>query len=116
MMYATRTITLAALFLVLAGCADKIQSCRGVASADSVEAAAPAITAFEDHLSKYSSRSELDQYFGDFRHYDLAITTSESAYDYDFIPQNNGKGYKGGGAHYSVSRETGKIIRTEYMK
>ncbi|UPG88174.1 hypothetical protein L2Y96_12165 [Luteibacter aegosomaticola] len=87
-----------------------------MATAEGVEGAAPAIAAFKDHLKTYSSGSDLDVFFGDFRHYDLAITTSDSTFEYEFIPRSEGKGYKGGGARYVVSRDTGHIVRTEYMK
>lgn len=98
------------------GCTGKAEFCRGITSAEGVANAGPAIAAFKDHLKKYNGGSELDSFFGEFANYDLAITTSEASFEYQFIPQNQGKNYKGGGASYSVSRKTGRIIRTVYMK
>lgn len=116
MIHTSRMVVLSIALTALAGCADRAQTCRGMATADSVEGAGPAIAAFKDHLKEYSSGSELDVFFGDFHHYDLAITTSESTFEYEFIPRSDRKGYKGGGARYVVSRDTRQIVRTEYMK
>jgi hypothetical protein len=46
----------------------------------------------------------------------MMITTSEPTFEYEFIPQRDGNGFKGGGASYTVDRTSGKIIHTEYMK
>lgn len=99
-----------------AGCASRVQMCGGTTTAEAVARAEPAVVAFKDHLKKYDTGSDMDIYFSDIRHYDLVIKAAESTFEYEFVPQSGGYGYKGGGASYTVSRQNGEIVRTEYMK
>jgi hypothetical protein len=59
---------------------------------------------------------ELRLLYIDYRHYALSITTTESQYVFEFIPRDEGRGFKGGGARYKVDRASGKIDEEMFMK
>lgn len=113
---AMRFVAYLALPLALIGCIRQPLACRGLVSAESVAASPPVIAAFRAHLADKSPTTDSGKYLSDYRNYDLAITTSESQFEYEFVPRDNGRGFKGGGAVYSVSRETGKIEDLHFLK
>lgn len=103
-------------FFLVAGCAQKPEACTGQVTAESVAASVPVVEAFRAHLDGGPSTTDIGRYLSDFRNYDLAITTSDSEFEYEFIPRNQGHGFKGGGAYYTVSRKTGRIETARFEK
>jgi hypothetical protein len=111
-------LTLAVLLAACAiGCSRKPERpCNGTVSAEAVAAAVPVIDAFRAHLSKMPVTNDIDRFLSDYRHYALSITTTESQYVFEFVPRDEGRGFKGGGACYKVDRASGKIDEEMFMK
>lgn len=110
-------VVLALLFSALTvACGRKAEECRGLVSADAVAASGPVNEAFRDHLAGEDTTTKLGKFLADYRNYDLAITTSESQFEYEFIPHSGGMNFKGGGASYKLNRESGKIEEVHYTK
>jgi len=111
-------LTFAVLLAACAiGCARKPERpCNGTVSAEAVAAAVPVIDAFRSHLAKMPVTNDIDSFLSDYRHYALSITTTESQYVFEFIPRDEGRGFKGGGARYKVDRASGKIDSELFMK
>ena len=115
MNYAERTILIAFTVLSVAACSADSPPCKGIASAEAVAASVPVIAAFRNHLESAPTSSDGGRYLADYRHYDMAITSTETFFEYEFLPQG-GSALKGGGAFYRVSRDSGKIFDVKYMK
>lgn len=112
-----RLIPAIAFAMCSAGCNHQPERpCNGTVSAEAVAAATPAIEAFRLHLLSAPKNSDTDRFLADYRHYALSITTTESQYVFEFLPKDEGRGFKGGGARYNVNKGTGKIDGTLYMK
>lgn len=90
--------------------------CNGTVSAEAVAAGMPVIEAFRAHLASRPATDDIEKFLADYRHYALSITSTESQFIFEFVPRDEGLGFKGGGARYRVSRATGTIEETLYMK
>lgn len=112
---ATKISLVVIIALFIAACSKDSPPCKGLASAEAVAASVPVIDAFREHLENTPNVPDSVKYLADYRHYDLAITSTDSFFEYEFLPRGESN-LKGGGAFYRVSRDTGKIYDVEYMK
>lgn len=115
MNYATKISLVGIIALSTAACSTDSPPCKGLASAEAVGASAPVIDAFRKHLENAPSVPDSVKYLHDYRNYDLAITSTDLFFEYEFLPRGESN-LKGGGAFYRVNRNTGKIYDVEYMK
>ncbi len=106
------------IFAVCAfGCTrESERPCNGTVSAEAVAAGMPVIDAFRAHLARGPSTDDIGKFLADYRHYALSITSTDSQFVFEFVPRDEGRGFKGGGARYKVDRATGRIEETLYMK
>jgi hypothetical protein len=109
-------LALIPFFMLVAACAEKPQACRGLVSVDAVNASRPVIEAFRSHLASKAPTTDTGKFLADYRNYDLAITMSDSQFEYEFLPRAGGHSFKGGGAFYTVDRASGKIEDERFMK
>jgi hypothetical protein len=105
-----------AVVLMPAGCSDRPQACKGLVSAEAMAAWMPVLNAFRAHLAGQTSTTDGGRFLADYRHYDVAVTMSETEFEYEFRPSGAPRTLKGGGAYYRVDRGTGKIEEQKFEK
>lgn len=105
-----------AVVLMVGGCSGSPQACNGLVSAEAMRASAPVLDAFRVHLASLTPGTGDGRFLDDYRHYDVAVTMSETEFEYEFRPSGAPRTLKGGGAYYRVDRATGKIKEQKFEK